>query len=119
MHQHFDAIERELKAGIEAGRNDHGSLLERIERLLNDVRGARFATSFALFGKGLKPGGEPDQDMEGVEPPPRKFKPDATVRTKEGYLGRVVGYDKRGHVVVNVVFEACDYKEDDLRETDL
>jgi hypothetical protein len=119
MHQHFDTIERELKAGVDAGAGNTAELLERLERLLNDVRGARFAASFTMFGKALKPGADPEAEIEGVEPPPRKFKVDDTVRTKEGYLGRVAHYDRRNNVVVNVVFQACEYKESELRETDL
>ncbi len=117
MHEQFDKIERDLKAAIEAGRGDQGALLDRLERLLNDVRGARFSTRFALFGADMKPGGQTVED--GDEQSPRKFGRDVTVRTPEGYLARVVGYDKRGKVVVNVVFEACEYTEADLRETSL
>jgi hypothetical protein len=86
---------------------------------MNDVRGARFAARFALFGKAMKPGGEPEQSIEGVEPPPRVFEHDDTVRTKDGYLARVAHYDAKGRVVVNVLFEAAEYKESELKRVEL
>jgi hypothetical protein len=118
MHQHFDTIERELQAALAAG-GDTGALLERLDRLMNDVRGARFAARFALFGKTMKPAGEPEQEIEGIEPPPRAFAHDDTVRTKDGYLARVARYDAKGNVTVNVLFEAAEYKEAELRRVEL
>lgn len=119
MHRHFDTIERELQAAIDAAGGDNGALLDRLDRLMNDVRGARFAARFALFGKAMKPGGEPEQEIEGVEPPSRAFERDDTVRTKEGYLARVAHYDRAGRVVVNVLFEAAEYKESELKRVEL
>ncbi|MDF0506844.1 hypothetical protein POK33_39515 [Burkholderia cenocepacia] len=119
MHKHFDTIERELKAAIETAGPDLPTLIDRLDRLLNDVRGARFAAGHALFGKGMKPGGPPAEEIAGVAPPPRKFGHDDTVRTKDGYLARVAHYDEKGRVVVNVLFQACEYSESDLRAVDL
>ncbi|KVN83412.1 hypothetical protein [Burkholderia ubonensis] len=117
MDKHFQAIERELNAAmdaVEAGEGDRAALLERLESLLNNVRGKRFATGFALFGKQFKPGGEPAKELEGVEPPPRQFERGDLVRTKDDYLAYVGYYDQRGRVVANVVFQACDFNESEL-----
>lgn len=119
MHEHFDNIERELKAAQGASEGNPDAFLDRIERLLNDVRSARFAARFAAFGKTVKPGRESEPEIEGIVPPPRKFEHDDTVRTKEGYLARVGYYDRAGKVVVNVVYQACEYDEADLTAIDL
>jgi hypothetical protein len=117
MDKHFLNIERELNAAmdaVEAGEGDRAALLERLEGLLNNVKGKRFATGFALFGKQFKPGGEASEEMEGVEPPPRAFSRGDLVRTKSGYLAYVGHYDHRERVVANVVFQACEFSEGDL-----
>jgi hypothetical protein len=117
MDKHFQTIERELNAAmdaVEAGEGDRAVLLERLESLLNNVRGKRFATGFSLFGKTFKPGGEAAEEMEGVEPPPRAFNRGDLVRTKDGYLAYVGFYDHRQRVVANVVYQACEFNEGDL-----
>jgi len=118
MHAHFDTIERELRAAIESA-TDQGELMDRLERLINDAKGARFIAGMAVFGKQFKPGGEPAPVLEGVEPPPRRFEEGDKVRTKEGYLAHVGYYDGKDNVVVNVVFQAAEYKEQDLSPSPL
>lgn len=118
MEKHFQNIERELNLAmdaVEAGEGDRETLLERLESLLNNVRGKRFATGHALFGKQFKPGGEPAEDMDGVEPPPRAFSRGDLVRTKDGYLAYVGFYDHRERVVANVVYQACEFEQADLQ----
>ncbi|WP_186083658.1 hypothetical protein [Burkholderia gladioli] len=119
MHKLFDNIERELQAAIAAGSGDLSALIDRLDRLQNDVRGARFSAAHTLFGAGIMPAGEPETALEGVEPPIRKFAKRDSVRTSDGFLGTVVGYDRTGGVIVNVVFEARGYAEADLREVSL
>ncbi|MFM0608645.1 hypothetical protein PQR05_29365 [Paraburkholderia sediminicola] len=114
MHAHFDNIERELRAAVDNA-DDHGELMDRLERLINDAKGARFVAGLTLFGKQFKPGGDPATEIEGIEPPLRRFAHDDTVRTKEGYLARVGYYDDQGRVVVNVVYQAAEYREEDLK----
>jgi hypothetical protein len=117
MHKHFDTIERELHAAIESA-TDQGELMDRLERLINDAKGARFMAGMALFGKQFKPGGEPEPALEGVEPP-RRFGEGDKVRTKEGYLAHVGYYTGPDNVVVNVVFQAAEYREQDLKPSPL
>ena len=69
-------------------------------------------SSHRLFGTQFKPA-EVAPEPEG-EAPPRKFAVDDKVRTKEGYIGHVAGYDKKGRAVVNVVWQTCEYAEADL-----
>ncbi|WP_109479112.1 hypothetical protein [Paraburkholderia sp. C35] len=117
MDKHFQNIERELNLAmdaVEAGEADRETLLERLEMLLNNVKGKRFATGHALFGKQFKPGGEPAKEPEGGEQPPRAFDRGDLVRTKDGYLAYVGYYDQHGKVVANVVYQACDFKESEL-----
>ncbi|MFL9890221.1 hypothetical protein [Paraburkholderia sp. RL17-381-BIF-C] len=117
MYQHFRNIEDELEAAmksVEAGDGDREALLERLENLLNSVRAKRFATGFALFGKQFEPGGEPAEEIEGIEPPPRALKRGDLVRTQDGYLAYVGFYDHKQRVVANVVYEAREFNEADL-----
>lgn len=112
MEHHFDNIARELqdaKASIE----DRAAYLEFLDRVIHEARGVQQLERITQFGAQFKAGGEP------AEPPAeRQFEPFDIVRTKEDYIGYVAHYNKRGHVVVNVVVEACDYKEGDLRKID-
>ena len=111
MHQHFDTIERELRAAIDSA-TDQGELMDRLERLINEAKGARFTTALALFGSQFKPGDEP---APGVAESDRAFEEGDKVRTKDGYLAYVGYYDEGGKVVANVVFQAAAYREDELR----
>lgn len=118
MHKHFEMIDRELNAAmdaVEAGEGDAAALLERLEALLHNVRGKRFATGHKLFGKQFKPGGELAASSEDVEPPPQAFERGDMVRTKEGYLAYVGYYDHHNRVVANVVYQACEFNEADLQ----
>jgi hypothetical protein len=114
MQNHYDAIATELRAAIEAAGDDVAGLLEMLERVNPDVRSARFAAGHALFGKQFKAARESEPTIEGVEPPVRKFAAGDKVRTPGDYLAHVGYYDRKGRVVANVVFQACEFKEDDL-----
>lgn len=110
MEHHFDNIARELqdaKTSIE----DRTAFLDFLDRVIHEARGVQQLERITQFGTQFKPSGEP------AEPPvDPQFAPFDIVRTKEDYIGYVAGYTRRGHVVVNVVVEACDYKEGDLRK---
>ncbi|MEX3941586.1 hypothetical protein AB4Y44_18920 [Paraburkholderia sp. BR10937] len=117
MYNHFRTIESELDAAmraVELGEGDAGALLEQLEALLQNVRGKRFATGFALFGEQFQPGGEPAEVLGGIEQQHHTFARGDVVRTKEGYLAYVGYYDHRNHVVANVVYEAREFNEADL-----
>jgi hypothetical protein len=115
MHQHFDTIERELRAAIDSA-TDQGELMDRLERLINEAKGVRFTTALALFGSQFKPGDEPAPE---VTEEARAFEEGDKVRTKDGYLAHVGYYDDKGNVVVNVVFQAAEYREQDLSPSPL
>jgi hypothetical protein len=112
MHARFDNIERELRAAVESA-TDHGALINRLERLINDVRSVRFAAHFENIAAGMAAAREPEPALEGVEPPPSRFKHGDKVRTPDGYLA-YYGYKVGESAVVNVVFQATEYKETDL-----
>jgi hypothetical protein len=114
MQKHYDAIANELRAAIETAGDDMAGLLDMLERVNLDVRSARFAAGFALFGKQFKAAREAEPTIDADEPPPRRFEPGTRVRTPDNYLAHVGYYDSKGRVVANVVFQACEFKEDEL-----
>lgn len=111
MDNHFDAIARELKCAADfKDAGDASAYIDFLERVLHEVKQARQAAMLTEFGKQFKPAGAPVSDPDA----PRQFAPDQKVRTKEGYIGIVAGHDKRGHAIVNVVWQACEYPEGHL-----
>jgi hypothetical protein len=118
MQEHFDNIERELQAAIDSV-TDFGALDYKLDRLLQKVEQARFATRFAQFGKQFKPGDEAAPSVLDIEPPARRFEHGEKVRTKEGYLAYFGYYDEQNNAVVNVVFQAAEYSEADLSPSPL
>jgi hypothetical protein len=117
MQQHFDTIERELQAACD-GATDFAALEYKLERLLQKVEQAHFATKFAQFGGQFKPSEEAPAP-DGVEPVARRFENGDKVRTKEGYLAYFGYYDAQNNAVVNVVFQAAEYRETDLSPSPL
>lgn len=81
-----------------------------LDSVINAARALKNAAQLAEFGKQFKPAGDPVIDPDA----PRKFAVDQKVITKEGYIGTVVGHDKQGRAIVNVVWQACEYQEAQL-----
>ena len=117
MNAHFETIERELQAACDSA-EDFAALEYRLERLIQKVEEARFATRFARFGAQLTPGDAPAPEAV-TAPPAGRFEHGDKVRTKEGYLAYFGYYDAQGNAVVNVVFQAAEYKETDLSPSPL
>lgn len=115
MHEHFNKIEAELEAAV-AATNDHEEVVWRLDRLLSKVRGVRFSSSFAKFGEQFVKASDVPRPADG-EPAVQAFKEGQKVRTSDGYLAYVGYYDRKGSVVVNVVFQATEYKESDLKHS--
>jgi hypothetical protein len=120
MTEHFETIERELQAACDSA-TDFGALEYRLERLIQKVEEARFATRYAQFGKQFTPKEQaaPANVLEAVEPPARRFEHGDKVRTKEGYLAYFGYYDGQNNAVVNVVSQAAEYRETDLTPSPL
>jgi hypothetical protein len=111
MQQHFDAIRRELQAAADKlGTESTGTFLAMLARVTQEVDQLQNAARLSEFGKQFKPAGE----LAPESAAPREFAPGQEVWTHEGYLGYVAGHDAKGKAVVNVVWQACEYKESDL-----
>lgn len=107
----FDAIEAvldDLAHRYEQAPDVYIDLLEQVVALTrNRYRAARLAK----FGTQFKPAGESAEES----PAPRQFQRFQQVYTNEGYLGYIAGHDKQGKAIVNVVWEAAEYDESNLR----
>lgn len=113
MHEHFNIIETELEAAV-AATDDNEELVWRLDRLLSKVRGVRFSANLAKFGEQFAKASDPPH-VDAEAPAERAFTEGQRVRTRDGYLAYVGYYDRHGCVVVNVVFQAAEYKESDLK----
>lgn len=111
MQTLLDTILRHVAQAETTAENDP-QYIDFLDRVIMEAKSRRAVAAQRTFGAQFKqtevaPAGEGDA--------PRVFAVDDKVRTKEGYIGHVAGYDKRGRVVVNVVWQACEYAEADLK----
>lgn len=112
---HFDDIERHL-AHAESIAKDDEAYVHLLDRVILLAKSRRMTARMRLtaVSEGKKPAG-PVIEFSPTEDQQHKFSRDEKVWTKDGHIGHVVGYDKKGRVVVNVIWQACEYAEADLR----
>jgi len=95
-------------AALELPTGDYIALLERIQKQVQaQLKAARFASFGAQF-----PAADP---APAIDPPAGMFQKGDFLRTADGYVGYMAHYDKRGRAVVNVVWQACEYRDDQLQ----
>lgn len=99
---------RELILSANTGTSsDYIYLLDRVIQQAEAMRKAAILANFGEQFKQTEVALWPDDTTSTLH----QFHTDQKVRTKDGYIGTVAGYDTKGRVVVNVVWQACEYPE--------
>lgn len=111
----LDTILRHIAQAETTAENDP-QYIELLDRVIDEAKARRMAARMRMCAasEGKAPAGPVVED-KAADAPPRQFARHDRVWTKEGYIGHVAGYDKKGRVVVNVVWQACEYAEGDLK----
>jgi hypothetical protein len=97
-------------AAIISSRGDIGAYIDLLDRVMGEARRLKKNALHTEFGKLFTPAGSPVTDPDA----PQMFVIDQKVHTKDGYIGTVVGHDKHGKAIVNIVWQACEYPEAQL-----
>jgi len=106
----FDAIKAILDTATYRPDSDPDELLALLGRAAAEIRERQRAALLAKFGTQFKPAGQPTEET----PQEARFERFQQVYTKEGYLGYIAGHQEDKRAIVNVVWEAAEYSEDDL-----